>query len=491
MFQAPSSSNDPPTITQQQQAPLQRRYRILSHPITIDSSHYPRNAYTFNFGLVLDEVTDFHAFIPIVRKLASLFRGLEESRGILSKDTAPRSLKWEDGNQDGGEEDSEDERDEAVEEAEEQNKSDPKGNAKEGTESRIYAVIETLREDLNLYSECMIPISSAPSSPPLNPSSSTDNSASSATTLNLKLFPPHPTPPKPSAWHVPILLIKLSSIIDESWDLTLLRILPFINGVNSVKRIAWLADADFKLVRKAVRELIFYGCVDLMDVFSFGAIYAPTAEISTFVEDSQMQEECGKYVSLPTLATGTRRPSSPPQSRHQNQSRSQKQKDTGKELYDTPQSMGITPTQLTILYLSLRQGQSVKSWAIDHIDLVKHVDIRRFITFGVIKGLLYRVHRYAIATSFSKRASGLSKYPLRRKHSGNGNGKGGKIRVKSKDNNNDDVVREEEGVEKRLAGYLDGTHCFDEICTELEISEKELMGLLKSWRGGDVQILCR
>ena len=40
-----------------------------------------------------------------------------------------------------------------------------------------------------------------------------------------------------------------------------------------------------------------------------------------------------------------------------------------------------------------------------------------------------------------------------------------------------------------LGKYLDGTHCFDEICTDLMISEKELTARLKAW--GDVQIICR
>jgi nitrogen permease regulator 2-like protein len=36
---------------------------------------------------------------------------------------------------------------------------------------------------------------------------------------------------------------------------------------------------------------------------------------------------------------------------------------------------------------------------------------------------------------------------------------------------------------ERLKKYLDGTHCFDEICTALEISEKELMERIKRYPG--------
>jgi hypothetical protein len=47
------------------------------------------------------------------------------------------------------------------------------------------------------------------------------------------------------------------------------------------------------------------------------------------------------------------------------------------------------------LYASLRQGQNVKQWYTLNARQLANVDIRRFITFGIIKGFLYRVHKYA------------------------------------------------------------------------------------------------
>lgn len=40
-----------------------------------------------------------------------------------------------------------------------------------------------------------------------------------------------------------------------------------------------------------------------------------------------------------------------------------------------------------------------------------------------------------------------------------------------------------------LMKYLDGMHCFDEICTEMHISEKQLLAKLRAY--GDVQIIHR
>jgi hypothetical protein len=48
----------------------------------------------------------------------------------------------------------------------------------------------------------------------------------------------------------------------------------------------------------------------------------------------------------------------------------------------------------------------------------------------------------------------------------------------------------EEVDDRVLERYLDGTHCFDQICTELELSERELTARLKRYPG-EVLILHR
>lgn len=319
-----------------------------------------------------------------MRKLNTLFRTLEEQSQFLSQDGSPPDT------------------------------------------GKIYALCEILLEDLNNYSETMIPIDAA-------------------NTLNIKLFPNYPPPPPLYAHHVPLSTVRLENLVDENWDLTMLRILPWIDGVNSVKQISLQADADFKLVKKAIRHLLYYGCVLLLDIFSFSAIYASTESMSDFVESEAMQEECAKYVPLPdTIVSG----------------------DEGSMLCGT---------QLVELYLSLRQGQSIKAWCIEHAEMASKMDVRRFITFGVIKGFLYRVHKYAFATS-KRRAKGLNRENFKHAKRKEADGKGQRI-------------EEHETEDMKLEKYLDGTHCFDEICTDLMISEKELLGRLKAW--GDVQILCR
>jgi len=345
----------------------------------------------------LAEDADFSSYVPVVRKLNTLFRTLEEQSQFLSKDGSQPDA------------------------------------------GKIYALCEILLEDLNNYSEAMIPIDAS-------------------NTLNIKLFPTYPPPPPLYAHHVPLSTVHLENLVDENWDLTMLRVLPWIDGINSVKQIALLADADFKLVKKAIRHLLYYGCVLLLDIFSFSAIYAPTAEIHEFVETTEMQEECARYVTIPDVEVGdgTSFP------------RSLREDEVVKER--------IGGTELAELYLSIKQGQSVKSWCTEHADVVSQLDMRRFITFGVIKGFLYRVHKYAFATPSAKSASSkwLTKTNLERS-----NRKGNAVKEVG-DNQAEDV---------ELTKYLDGTHSFDEICTDLMISERELSTRLKV--RGDVELICR
>ena len=314
------------------------------------------------------------AYQSVTNKLASLFHTLESQSCFLSQDTsAPNTGK-------------------------------------------IYALCEILLEDLNNYCETMVPIDKSDS-------------------VNIKLFPIYPPPPPISPHHVPLSTIRLDNkLTDDNWDLTMLLIIPYINGLNSVKQIALNADADYKLVCKAISHLLYYECVMILDIFGFGACYAPTAEMAGFVMDELAQEECGHYVLISNADLLTWNAGS------------------------ADQTMG---SRLVELYCSLKQGQSLRNWCMEHTDIIRLIDIRRFITFGIVKGFLYRVHKYAIAMP-AKASNGLS--------------------TRTRQN---EAMRPTSGMSR----YLEGIHCFDEICTELMISEKDLLGRLKDY--GDVQIIQR
>ena len=105
----------------------------------------------------------------------------------------------------------------------------------------------------------------------------------------------------------------------------------------------------------------------------------------------------------------------------------------------------------------------MRAWYAAHADALANVDLRRFVTFGVIKGFLYRVHKYVYATGERVRGRGRGD---EESEEGDGDGEG----------------------QARLRRYLDGQHCFDQICTEMGWSERVLEGRLRRWPGEKLEI---
>jgi hypothetical protein len=284
----------------------------------------------------------------------------------------------------------------------------------------------------------------------------------------MKLFPTHPAPLRLKLHHVPLATTRLTSLASPStstWDLTTTRLLPHINGINSIADIARLSSADLRLVRRSILHLAYYGFVLTLDIFSSGAVYAPTADICVIFVDEEMQEECARYCCSSTL--------------HAN---------------DFDVHVALTKDAVVQLYANVRHGLTVRAWCDENEDvLLKHaVDIRRFMTFGVIKGFLYRVHRYAVATASrsDNRNSqydtptldivSLSTSPIPRLE-----------RVRSDETASSAatitpgqahfsrVESQGTGGQLGLVRYMDGMHCFDEMCTELRLSEKNVEDELK------------
>ncbi len=55
--------------------------------------------------------------------------------------------------------------------------------------------------------------------------------------------------------------------VTSDWDLGLQECMPFIDGRRHIKRIAREANMDVEIVRNCVRQLIYYRCVQLIDIF--------------------------------------------------------------------------------------------------------------------------------------------------------------------------------------------------------------------------------
>ncbi|CCG83425.1 Nitrogen permease regulator 2 [Taphrina deformans PYCC 5710] len=204
----------------------------------------------------------------------------------------------------------------------------------------VQDVIEQVLEDLNTFGECRIPI------------------IDEEVTLNIKLFRQYPQPMNVKAWHVPVPLIPLTNLTDNNWDLTVQRLIPHINGVSSVKQISEAADVDPLLAEKCMEHLLYYNTIVVTDIFQFNAVYAVTPELDTLNFNPREQEECCAYIVA------------------------------------NPTGVVLKWSMVFELYASLRHGLMLKEWMKLHLSEVRGIDPRRFITYGIIHGFVYRIHTY-------------------------------------------------------------------------------------------------
>eukprot|EP00479_Gromia_sphaerica_P009348 TRINITY_DN3908_c0_g1_i3.p1 TRINITY_DN3908_c0_g1~~TRINITY_DN3908_c0_g1_i3.p1 ORF type:complete len:165 (-),score=18.06 TRINITY_DN3908_c0_g1_i3:329-823(-) len=117
-----------------------------------------------------------------------------------------------------------------------------------------------------------------------------------ANILQLKLFQKPKIPDEVFDHQVPVQIQDLQNLMEEDWDLTLKRIVPFINGVNHVDKIAQLSETNIGFVRDCVRQLLSFGLITMIDIFLYSNEYELTAKIADFLSNSALKEECLEFV---------------------------------------------------------------------------------------------------------------------------------------------------------------------------------------------------
>lgn len=88
----------------------------------------------------------------------------------------------------------------------------------------------------------------------------------------------------------PVLLDKFYSYDFSQWDLTTLRIYPFMNGYNHIHRISQLSDVALELVIEAVRHLVIFEVALVLPCFQYSNVYRPTPKISMLARSKELQQ---------------------------------------------------------------------------------------------------------------------------------------------------------------------------------------------------------
>ncbi|EIM89847.1 nitrogen permease regulator 2 [Stereum hirsutum FP-91666 SS1] len=260
---------------------------------------------------------------------------------------------------------------------------------------KIHAILEQLYEDLNSYSETSI-------------------SLDRFNSIELKIFPFYPNPPPVMDWTVPLALINLEKNIEPNWDLTMAKVCQYIDGINHVSRIAHLAECDVELTRQAISHLLFYQVIMTIDIFQYSNMYTLRKSIQWLADEAHVKEECGAYVAKP-----------------------------GRMHADWP--------KLLRLYSRLKPGTTVFEWMQEHDVRDMGIDVRRFTSFGVIKGFLRRVHRWPIL-----------------------------LKDEAKNSKDDPSP----SPPSPLVELLDGEHHTDELCTRFEVGWPMMEQWLAAIGGG-------
>jgi hypothetical protein len=359
--------------------------KLLSFPVSLRHERYARNSLLFALVLVLPSWADTAPYEPVLRKLGSYLYSMEveseflsrrERRGGAGAGGNSNSSGSGGGSAFGGS----------------NGGSAAGGVAPEDGAPRLAAMLAAIRDGLNARGECFVAVG--------------EGGDASDNTVALKLLPSLPLPPPVRDHDVPVRVRDLDALAgagagllgataastgaggapggggllgaglgveDSGWDMALRVLLPYIDGVAYARAIAEAADMELPLVRRALRHLLHWGLIRLTDVFQFGSVYATQPQgLQRLLREPQLQRACARYASSGRPGASTT---------------------AGGSAAGT----GLVPRDVLLrLYMAFGAGTRVCDVAALAGTAERGVDDRRLVTWGVMHGVLRRVHKYPV-----------------------------------------------------------------------------------------------
>lgn len=272
--------------------------KIIGFPVRIDDKKYARNAFQFNVCFVCDYWARTVQYESVVKKLSDFLIVLEIESSFLSQREENKSLH-----------------------------------------ERLVLMFTKVLEDINKSNMCTL----------------TEGSAST----HLKVVKVRQDPLPVLDHQVPVFIEGSDHYQAEHWDLTTQQVLPFIDGINHVAKIAAQADVDNNLVKTCLQNLVYYLVVKMVPIFQYSNSYTVTPKLRHLAVDKKLQGDCLRYVA--------------------------------KSGWQLPNFRDVFK-----LYCSMTHGTTVRDLCIRYNPSSLKIDERKLVQFGCVQGLIRRIHKYPI-----------------------------------------------------------------------------------------------
>jgi hypothetical protein len=146
--------------------------------------------------------------------------------------------------------------------------------------NRLFKLLTRVRDDINLNKVCMLEDGDA--------------------IVPLSVIPHYPEAITVFPYDAPVLLDEFYKYVRSQWDLTTLRIVPYVDGFSHVSRIAAMADVTVELVQECIKHLVLLGVAVIVPVFQYSNVYRPTPKLSQLAKDLELQKKavfkCSKSI---------------------------------------------------------------------------------------------------------------------------------------------------------------------------------------------------
>ena len=74
--------------------------------------------------------------------------------------------------------------------------------------------------------------------------------------------------------------------------------LPYINGINHITRIAADSDVEIGLVKACIQNLVYYQVVEVLPLLKYSNVYMCTRNLQKLSTDKELTQACRNYVAL-------------------------------------------------------------------------------------------------------------------------------------------------------------------------------------------------